>query len=129
MARKKKAPEKLHKWYRVRESGGKGKRRISWDVTIDSIRYGMSFSDLRTEMELIESEHKDDFESFRIEPQDEYDYGDEHPHTVFYVEGLRWETDEEYDDRIAAAARIEAEREALRRAQYEKLAKEFGDKV
>jgi len=128
MGRKRKAPEKLHKWFRVVESAGKGRRRTTWNVTMDELRYGMSFEDMRREMDRIEAEHGDEFEAFRFEPQDEYDYGNEHPRRVYYVEGLRWETDEEYDARLAQAAEVEARNATCRRQQYEQLRKEFEEK-
>lgn len=128
MARNKKAPEKLHTWYRVQESGGKGRHRRTWDVTIPEIRHGMSFEDLRREMDQIEADHGSEFEKFRIEPQDEYEYGDNQSYQVFYVEGLRWETDEEYNARMGEAARIIAAREERERKQYEALAKKFAAK-
>jgi hypothetical protein len=86
----------------------------------------MSFSELRTELERIEREHNNEFESFRIAPNEEYDYGDDHPRQVFYVEGLRWETDEEYTTRMETSAKNEAAREQREREQLEYLLKKFG---
>lgn len=129
MGRKPKPPARLEGWYRLRESGGKGKTFREWDMTLDLQYGGMDFGALRTEMERIEREYKGQFERFKIEcdmvPR-EYEEGE---YLVTYVYGWRKETDEEYEARINTAARLEEERREYRRKQYEILAKEFGDKA
>jgi len=120
--------KKLYKWYRVQESGGPFDQKMTWDIKID-IQYGMSFEELRREMTQIEEDHGGDFDEFRIEPREEYDWGDEHPRKVYYVEGLREETDEEYEARIKEFERAEAAMLERRREQFEALQKEFGNKA
>lgn len=128
MTQEKKMPPRRHQWYKIQESSGQGHRKITWNITLDNLQCGINFSDLRSEMDRIEATYGQEFEAFRIEPENEYGYGDAHPHQVYYVEGLRWETDEEYQTRLTKAQDLEKARLEQRRKEYERLAKEFGDK-
>ena len=128
MARKAKEPARLEGWYRLKESGGKGTMRREWDVTVD-IQYGKTFADLRDEMERIERTYGEDFEKFKFETEREQYRYEEGDYIVTYVYGWRKETDEEYAERLNQAAKMEADREARERAEFERLARKFADKA
>lgn len=127
MGRKAKAPARLEGWRRLQESGGKGKNFRTWDMSLDLTYGGMSFGELRDEMERVEREYGDQFEKFKIEVELEYEpYScNDEKYARTYVLGWRKETDEEYEARLAKAAEIQAAREARERAEFERLAKKF----
>lgn len=127
---KKKTPARLESWYRLKESGGTGKHFREWDLKLDLSYGGMSFEDLRAEMDRIESEYGSEFSKFKIETDLEsepYSY-DDSKYVRTYVLGWRSETDAEYEERINKAAKLEAAREAREREMFERLAKKFATK-
>jgi hypothetical protein len=128
MARKAKAPARLEGWRRVQESAGQGAKRRTWDLRLDLQYSGMTFGEIRNELERIEREFGKEFEKFKVEVEMEpepYSYDDKE-YARAYVYGWRKETDEEYEARLAKAAALEAESEARERAMFERLAKKFG---
>jgi hypothetical protein len=131
MARKAKAPERLEGWHKLTETAGQGKRALTYNITLDLQYGGMSFGDIRNELERIERQFGKEFEKFKVEVEMEpepYSYDDkEYARTYFY--GWRKETDEEYNARLAKAAEMEAAREARERVEFERLAKKFADKA
>lgn len=120
--------ERRKGWFRVRESGGSGKHRLEWDVTIDLEFSSMTFDDLRERMVAIEAEHGAAHSDFKVECEREHYRYEDGDYLVFRVYGYRSETDAEYQDRLDQLARQEEIREARERAEFERLAKKFANK-
>lgn len=128
MGRKAAPPRRLEGWYRLQESAGKGKTLRQFDMTIDLMYSGRSFYDIQADMERIRADYGAEFTDFKFESEMEsYPY-EEGEHVVTYVYGYRKETDAEYETRLAEAAKIDADREARERAEFERLAAKFADR-
>lgn len=119
--------KKLEGWFRLQESGGTGKRKMTWDVTIDLQHSEMTFERIREEMDKIERDFGGDFSKFKIETEQEFYPYEDGSHPVTYVYGWRTETDEEFEKRLENARMIEKAREHREREEYERLAKKFGE--
>jgi hypothetical protein len=111
----------MKRWYRISVPINKQK---SFNQYIE-IQYGITFEDLREQMDRIEEEHGDQFEQLRIEPETHFEQYSDAEYTTYYVEGYREETDEEFEAILQAARDRQAEQEARDRKQYETLAKKF----
>jgi hypothetical protein len=120
MAHKSKKMERHEGWYKVFIKGS-----TKHGVTIDP---DVSFADLRSDLESIESEYGDTHSKFRGEKDIDYGYPGESDTTHYYVYGWRKETDKEFAARCAAQEKQDTQAVDRERAEYERLAKKFGSK-
>ena len=84
-----------------------------------------SFESIEKQFQSMRDENPQ-YESFSVDIEYEYDYGDTERNVVFVIYGQRPETAKDLKKAAAQQANMDAQAEAQRRAQYEKLKKEFG---
>lgn len=120
MARKK-FEDKIVGWFRVEWKDKKGN---SYPEQFDGIRDGMSFEDVRARLAEIEEKYGKEFEKFKIERETKHGYYED-TWDEYHVWGWREETDAELKARLDTAAKMEAEKAAREKAEFERLKKKF----
>ena len=93
--------------------------------TLSAYDFEGSFESIEKQLQSIRDENPQ-YESFSVDISYEYEYGDPERNVVFIIYGQRPETAKDRKKAAAQQAKMDAEAEAQRRAQYEKLRKEFG---
>lgn len=125
MARKK-TEHRLVDWHFVTFVAGKRQDGPALKESFDLKYGGMTFSEIRDEMQRIEQEYGDQFTEFKIEVDTDYDVVGDQIVTTFVL-GLREETDEEYKARLDQEMQVIQAREQRERQLLEQLKKKYGD--
>jgi hypothetical protein len=115
--------KKLEGWHRVTESGGRKGLEKTWNVSFHNISCGIEFSEVRKRLNEIEKDHGDKFTKFKIESVDENDY--DGIITTTHVYGWRFETDEEFADRIQQIKDREEYNLAREQSEFRRLSEKF----
>lgn len=115
--------KKLEGWYHVTESGGPKGRIKTWNVSFSNFTYGAEFSEFRKRMEEIEKDHGERFSKFKIETVKEVEWDD--VIITNYVYGWRFETDEEFSERMQQIKDREDYNLARDQAEFRRLSEKF----
>jgi hypothetical protein len=89
------------------------------------IACGISFDDLRKTMDDITFGCVE-FDEFRIEPHQQYDYGSNDPRVEYHVEGFREETDAEFELRLKEITHRETANDEQDRLEFDRLKAKLG---
>jgi hypothetical protein len=120
MTRKSKKLTRNEGWYKVCIKGSKH------GVTVDP---DVSFEDLRSRLDYIESEYGEAYSKFKISKEIESGWYGDSDTTYYYVYGWRLETDKEFDARYAAQVKRDTQIVDRERVEYDRLSKKFAPKV
>jgi len=123
MGRKRKPEPKLADWHFVTWTSKRGDQ-IKEDFNLEY--GGMTFNDLREEMDRIEKEYGDQYSDFKIEVDTDYDIVGDEIITTFVL-GYREETDEEYQERMEIYRQAAEQKRQRELALLETLKERYGD--
>lgn len=111
---------KRQSWHKVKECIKPGRY---YTETLDIKYGGMTFEQIRQQLDEIEKQYGDQFENFKVEMEKEWELGDEI--IVANIKGFRSETDEEYAARLDKKKKLEEEQEKRDKKTYELLKQKY----